>query len=67
LIREYFKFNNYNYSLNIFETESGQQNESNIDRVLVQNKLGVEAKEENQLPLLNTIIRHFLERKTSVQ
>jgi hypothetical protein len=33
----------------LYLIESGEQNESNIDRVLVQNKLGVEAKEENQL------------------
>jgi len=67
LIRQYLQRNGYKHSVNVFECESGQQKDSDCDPLSLQNKFKLDSKDEdiNKLPLLTTIIKEFLERKTN--
>lgn len=69
LIVEYFDFNGFKHSSNVFKAESGQKDHSNIDRHQVESQLKFEPKEQamSESPLLVTVIKYFLNRKTNSQ
>ncbi len=56
LIKEYFEFNNYNYSKSVFESECGNPAEK-LNRDLIAHQLNVqENKDTRKLPLLYSLV-----------
>nr|XP_039250259.1 centrosomal protein 20-like [Styela clava] len=60
LIREYFRFNKYNYAESVLVAESGHPSVP-LDREFLSQELNVSA-EAKQLPLLYSLVNYFSQR-----
>ncbi|KAI0208569.1 LisH domain-containing protein FOPNL [Lamellibrachia satsuma] len=63
LIREYFEFNKYKYSLSVMLAESGQPSVP-LDRKFMAQELSIDDKKDmSPVPLLYSVVAHFLSHK----
>ncbi|KAK2186240.1 hypothetical protein NP493_209g02015 [Ridgeia piscesae] len=63
LIREYYEFNKYKYSLSVMLAESGQPAVP-LDRQFMAQELSIDDKKDmSAVPLLYSIVAHFLSQK----